>query len=57
MDYIVKMRNPISGVVTAFKTSAEDRIDLQLGLDFWEHDAGFEIVEIKEVENASNINH
>lgn len=49
MNYLVKMRNPKSGKVEAYTTKATTRTELQVGLDFWEHDAGYTILSVKEV--------
>ena len=46
MKYTIKMRNPKSGKVEVYTTEAADREDLQLGLNFWESDAGYEILEV-----------
>lgn len=50
MKYAIKMRNPRTHKPEAYTTEAASREDLQLGLDFWEHDAGYEIVEVKQCE-------
>ncbi len=48
MKYIVKMRNPKNGKIEAYETEAADRKDLQPGLDFWEDNAGYEIISVEE---------
>lgn len=48
MTYIVIMRNPKSGKIEAYETKAENREDLQKGLDFWEQEAGYTIISAEE---------
>ena len=49
MKYLIKMRNPKSGKVEAYSTEAENRTDLQIGLDFWASDAGYAILTVEEI--------
>lgn len=49
MKYLVKMRNPKTGKVEAYSTEAENRADLQIGLDFWKCDAGYAILSVEEI--------
>ena len=49
MKYLVTMRNPKSGKLEAYKTEANNQTELQLGLDFWQDAAGYEIISCKEI--------
>ena len=49
MKYLIEMRNPVSLKVEAYETEADSRKDLQLGLDFWEHDVGYTIISVKPI--------
>ena len=44
MKYILKIKNPVTGRIEAYSTEAEDEHTLQMGIDFWVNDAGYEFV-------------
>ena len=48
MKYIITMRNPKNGKLEEYVTKADNRDDLQFGLDFWASEAGYTILSVKE---------